>query len=37
VGVRYMIASRLKLAVGLDVARGPEKTAFYLQIGNAWK
>ncbi|HEX4782089.1 MAG TPA: BamA/TamA family outer membrane protein [Usitatibacter sp.] len=37
VGIRYMLARRLGLAVGIDVARGPEKTAFYLQVGNAWR
>jgi hypothetical protein len=37
VGFRYLVASRLGLAVGLDVARGPEKTAYYIQFGNAWR
>ena len=37
IGFRYVLARRLGLAVGIDVARGPEKTAWYLQMGNAWK
>jgi hypothetical protein len=36
-GFRYVIARRLGLAAGIDVARGPEKTAFYIQVGNAWR
>jgi len=36
-GFRYVIARRLGLSMGLDVARGPEKTAYYLQVGNAWR
>lgn len=35
-GFRYLIARRLGLALGLDVARGPEETTTYLTIGNAW-
>jgi outer membrane protein assembly factor BamA len=37
VGVRYEIARKLGLYVGADVARGPEDTAFYIQVGNAWR
>ncbi len=37
VGFRYVLARRLGLAVGIDVAKGPEKTAWYLQVGNAWR
>lgn len=37
VGLRYLIARRLGLYVGIDVARGPEDTAFYLQVGNGWR
>ena len=36
-GFRYLIARRLGLAAGIDVARGPEKTAWYIQFGNAWR
>jgi hypothetical protein len=37
VGVRYLIARRLGIFVGADVARGPETTAFYIQVGSAWR
>lgn len=36
-GVRRLIARRLGMYVGLDVARGPEETAFYIQAGSAWR
>ena len=36
-GVRYRIARKLGLQVGLDVARGPEETAYYLTVGSAWQ
>jgi hypothetical protein len=36
VGVRYELARKFGLHVGLDVARGPEDTAVYLQVGSAW-
>jgi hypothetical protein len=35
-GFRYELARKFGLHVGLDVARGPEETAVYLQVGNAW-
>ena len=35
-GFRYLIARALGLRVGIDVARGPEDTYFYLVMGNAW-
>ena len=35
-GVRYRIARKFGLDVGLDVARGPEDTIFYIQFGHAW-
>lgn len=35
-GFRYLVARRLGLRVGVDVARGPEDWAFYIQVGNAW-
>jgi len=37
VGFRYLIARKLGLYAGLDVARGPEDTAIYIQVGSAWK
>ena len=36
-GIRYFLARRLGLRVGLDVARGPEETAVYIIVGNAWR
>lgn len=35
-GFRYELARKFGLHAGLDVARGPEDTAVYLQVGNAW-
>ncbi len=35
-GFRYLIARRYGFAVGLDVARGPEETAVYIQAGSTW-
>jgi hypothetical protein len=35
-GFRYLIARRLRLKTGIDIARGPEKWTFYLQVGSAW-
>ena len=35
-GFRYEIAHKFGMHVGLDVARGPEDTAIYLQVGHAW-
>jgi hypothetical protein len=37
VGFRYLIARKLGLYAGLDVARGPEETAIYIQVGSAWR
>jgi hypothetical protein len=37
VGFRYLLARRLGLAAGIDVAWGPEKTAWYLSVGNSWR
>jgi len=36
-GIRYLLARRLGLYAGLDVARGPEDDAFYIQVGSAWR
>ena len=36
-GVRYLVLRQLGLYVGVDIARGPEDTAFYIQTGSAWK
>ena len=36
-GFRYLLARQLGLWVGIDVAKGPEDTAWYIQVGNAWR
>ena len=36
-GIRYLLARKLGLYGGIDVARGPEEDAFYIQIGSAWR
>jgi hypothetical protein len=35
-GFRYELARRYGLHAGLDVARGPDGSAFYIQFGSAW-
>jgi len=35
-GFRCLLARLYGLRVGIDVARGPEEWAFYIQVGNAW-
>jgi len=35
-GFRYELARAYGLHIGLDVARGPNDTAVYIQIGSAW-
>jgi len=35
-GFRYLIARRLGLKMGIDVARGPEQWAIYVVFGSAW-
>jgi len=37
VGFRYVIAQRLGLSAGIDIAKGPDESAFYIQMGNAWR
>jgi hypothetical protein len=36
VGFRYLIARKLGLGTGVDIARGPEETTFYIIFGSAW-
>jgi hypothetical protein len=36
-GFRYLMARRLGIYMGLDIARGPEETAIYIQAGSAWR
>ncbi|WP_241505757.1 BamA/TamA family outer membrane protein [Parahaliea mediterranea] len=35
-GFRYLIARRYGFSMGLDVARGPEESAIYIQAGSTW-
>jgi len=35
-GLRYLVSRKFGLHAGLDVARGPEEGAIYVQFGNAW-
>lgn len=35
-GIRYLIASKLGLQAGIDVAQGPDDTAIYFQFGSSW-
>ena len=35
-GFRYLMAKKLGMRVGLDVAKGPEGTYVYLVMGSAW-
>ena len=36
IGIRYMMARKLGMHVGIDVAQGPEDTYWYIQMGSAW-
>jgi hypothetical protein len=36
-GFRRLVARRLGIYMGIDVAQGPEDTAFYIQAGSAWR
>lgn len=36
-GLRYEVARRYGLHMGLDVAWGPDETAIYVQFGSAWR
>ena len=35
-GVRYLIARKFKVRMGLDLARGPEQWAYYIVFGSSW-
>ena len=35
-GVRYLIARKLGILAGLDVAKGPEQWALYVVFGSSW-
>lgn len=36
-GFRYLLARKVGMWTGIDVARGPEDWAFYITIGSAWQ
>jgi hypothetical protein len=36
-GFRYLLVRRLGMGIGIDVARGPEETAFYIILGSYWR
>ena len=36
IGIRYLIARQYGLRMGVDIARGPEQWAFYIQFGSSW-
>lgn len=36
-GFRYLIARKLGVSMGIDVAHGPGQNAFYIQVGSAWR
>jgi len=36
-GFRYLVARRLGIYAGLDIAKGPDDTAVYIQAGSAWR
>ena len=35
-GIRYLIATKLGLQMGVDIAKGPDDTAIYIQFGSSW-
>lgn len=35
-GLRYLLAKKYNIYSGIDVARGPEEWAFYIQFGHYW-
>jgi hypothetical protein len=35
-GFRYLLARKFKLRVGVDIAHGPEKWAYYIVFGSNW-
>jgi hemolysin activation/secretion protein len=36
IGFRYLLARAFRLRAGIDLARGPEDSAIYITVGNAW-
>jgi hypothetical protein len=37
IGFRRLVARRLGIYMGVDLAKGPEETAIYIQAGSAWR
>lgn len=37
VGFRYLVARKLGLHAGLDIATGPDGSIFYIQVGSPWR
>ena len=35
-GLRYLIAKSYGMHMGIDVARGPDQTIWYVVFGNGW-
>ena len=35
-GFRYLLVRKMGMGIGIDVARGPEQTAFYIILGSYW-
>jgi hypothetical protein len=36
-GFRYLIARKLGVSIGIDVAHSKDQNAFYIQLGSAWR
>jgi hypothetical protein len=36
-GFRYLIARKLGVSIGIDVAHSKDQNAFYIQVGSAWR
>ncbi len=36
IGIRYLIASKLGLQTGIDIAKGPDDTTITIQFGSSW-
>ncbi|MEM5296078.1 glyceraldehyde-3-phosphate dehydrogenase [Burkholderia sp. JPY481] len=37
VGFRYLIARKLGVSIGIDIAHSKDQNAFYVQVGSAWR
>lgn len=35
-GIRYLLARKFKLRMGVDIARGPDNWAYYIIFGSSW-